>query len=86
MRVRTHIGTSGWQYDDWRGVFYPDGVPQRDWLAFYAERFGTVEVNNSFYRLRARHVRTLEGPDAARVRRYGEGEQIHHPPEAAEGS
>ena len=51
MRVRPHIGTSGWQYDDWRGVFYPDGVPQRDWLAFYAERFGTVEVNNSFYRL-----------------------------------
>lgn len=51
MRVRPHIGTSGWQYDDWRGVFYPDGVPQRNWLAFYAERFGTVEVNNSFYRL-----------------------------------
>jgi uncharacterized protein YecE (DUF72 family) len=51
VRVRPHIGTSGWQYDDWRGVFYPDGVPQRDWLAYYAERFGTVEVNNSFYRL-----------------------------------
>jgi uncharacterized protein YecE (DUF72 family) len=48
---RLHIGTSGWQYDDWRGVFYPEGLPQREWLAFYAERFGTVEVNNSFYRL-----------------------------------
>jgi uncharacterized protein YecE (DUF72 family) len=46
-----HIGTSGWQYDDWRGSFYPDHLPQRAWLEFYAERFGTVEVNNSFYRL-----------------------------------
>jgi uncharacterized protein YecE (DUF72 family) len=49
--VQLHIGTSGWQYDDWGGVFYPDDVPRRAWLAYYAERFGTVEVNNSFYRL-----------------------------------
>lgn len=46
-----HIGTSGWQYDDWRGPFYPDDLPQRAWLAYYADRFATVEVNNSFYRL-----------------------------------
>jgi uncharacterized protein YecE (DUF72 family) len=51
MIVRLHIGTSGWQYRDWRGVFYPEDLPQRQWLGFYAERFGTVEVNNSFYRL-----------------------------------
>jgi uncharacterized protein YecE (DUF72 family) len=51
-----HVGTSGWQYDDWRGPFYPDGLPQRAWLAFYAERFGTVEVNNSFYRLPERET------------------------------
>ena len=43
-----HVGTSGWQYDDWRGRFYPDDVPQRVWLPFYAGRFSTVEVNNSF--------------------------------------
>jgi uncharacterized protein YecE (DUF72 family) len=49
--VRRWIGTSGWQYDDWSGVFYPEALPQREWLAYYAERFGTVEVNNSFYRL-----------------------------------
>jgi uncharacterized protein YecE (DUF72 family) len=49
--VRAHIGTSGWQYDDWRGPFYPDDLPQRAWLEFYADRFNTVEVNNSFYRL-----------------------------------
>ena len=44
------IGTSGWQYRDWAGVLYP-GVPQRAWLERYAETFGTVEVNNAFYRL-----------------------------------
>jgi len=51
-----HIGTSGWQYDDWRGPFYPDDLPQRAWLEFYADRFGTVEVNNSFYRLPERET------------------------------
>jgi uncharacterized protein YecE (DUF72 family) len=45
------IGTSGWQYKDWRGRFYPTGLPQRRWLEHYAERFATVEVNNAFYRL-----------------------------------
>jgi uncharacterized protein YecE (DUF72 family) len=44
------IGTSGWQYRDWKGVLYP-GVPQRAWLERYAESFRTVELNNSFYRL-----------------------------------
>ena len=42
------IGTSGWQYRDWRGVLYPPGVPQRRWLEFYAGQFGTVENNNAF--------------------------------------
>jgi len=45
------VGTSGWQYRDWRERFYPVGLPQRSWLPFYAERFATVEVNNAFYRL-----------------------------------
>ncbi len=45
------VGTSGWQYRDWRGAFYPAGLPQRDWLSHYASRFRTVEVNNTFYRL-----------------------------------
>jgi uncharacterized protein YecE (DUF72 family) len=48
---RVHVGTSGWQYRDWRGAFYPRDLPQRDWLPYFAHRFGTVEVNNSFYRL-----------------------------------
>ncbi|MEV0383836.1 DUF72 domain-containing protein [Nonomuraea sp. NPDC050643] len=45
------VGTSGWQYKDWRGVLYPQGVPQRLWLETYAAEFGTVESNNAFYRL-----------------------------------
>jgi uncharacterized protein YecE (DUF72 family) len=45
------IGTSGWQYRDWRGRFYPEGVAQRRWLEHYAERFRTVESNNAFYML-----------------------------------
>ncbi|MBF6413980.1 DUF72 domain-containing protein [Nocardia cyriacigeorgica] len=45
------VGTSGWQYRDWRGVLYPQGVPQRLWLEQYAQSFATVELNNAFYRL-----------------------------------
>src|SRR5437879_4771400 len=46
-----YVGTSGWQYRDWRQAFYPKDVPQREWLRYYAGRFATVELNNSFYRL-----------------------------------
>jgi uncharacterized protein YecE (DUF72 family) len=49
MRVR--VGTSGWQYRDWRGVLYPEGLPQGRWLEHFARRFETVEVNNTFYNL-----------------------------------
>src|ERR1700722_7426348 len=44
------IGTSGWMYDGWRGPFYPQALAKRAWLAFYAERFATVEINSAFYR------------------------------------
>lgn len=49
MRVR--IGTSGWVYKHWRGLFYPKELPQRGWFHFYANTFDTVEINNTFYRL-----------------------------------
>jgi uncharacterized protein YecE (DUF72 family) len=45
------IGTSGWRYAGWRGVFYPPGVPQRLELSFLAERVDSVEINGSFYSL-----------------------------------
>jgi uncharacterized protein YecE (DUF72 family) len=44
------IGTSGWQYKHWRGRFYPPDLKTAAWFNYYAERFQTVEVNNSFYR------------------------------------
>jgi uncharacterized protein YecE (DUF72 family) len=44
-------GTSGWQYRDWRDRFYPHDLAQNRWLEYYASRFTTVEVNNTFYRL-----------------------------------
>jgi uncharacterized protein YecE (DUF72 family) len=50
------VGTSGWQYDDWRGVLYPPGLPKRLWLERYGECFETVENNNAFYRLPARET------------------------------
>src|SRR5436305_14046451 len=46
-----HVGCSGWVYPHWRKLFYPKGVPQRSWLAYYADHFDTVEVNSTFYRL-----------------------------------
>jgi uncharacterized protein YecE (DUF72 family) len=52
------VGTSGWQYRDWRGVLYPGGVPQRQWLEHYASQYATVENNNSFYRLPSRDTFT----------------------------
>jgi uncharacterized protein YecE (DUF72 family) len=52
------IGTSGWQYRDWRGTFYPADLPVSAWLEEYAARFATVESNNAFYRLPER--RTFE--------------------------
>ena len=45
------IGCSGWQYKHWRGDFYPVGLVQSRWFEFYATKFDTVEINNSFYRL-----------------------------------
>lgn len=44
-------GTSGWQYPDWKGDFYPDDVPQRLFLEYYTTRFPATELNASFYRL-----------------------------------
>lgn len=45
------IGTSGYSYPHWRGLFYPEGLPSREWLRFYAGIFNTVELNVTFYRL-----------------------------------
>ncbi len=46
-----HWGVSSWLYEAWRGVFYPESLPNKEMLAFYAGRFDSVEVNTSFYGL-----------------------------------
>jgi len=53
---RIRIGTSGWSYDHWAGILYPDRLPAADRLAFYARRFDTVEIDATFYRLPTEHA------------------------------
>ncbi len=67
MRGEIRIGTSGWIYRHWKGRFYPEGLPSKDWLEFYCRYFDTVELNSPFYRIPSRQVfeswnrRTPEG-------------------------
>jgi len=51
MPGKVRIGTSGFSYKHWKGVLYPDDVPQRKWLEHYATQFDTVELNSTFYHL-----------------------------------
>ncbi len=61
MKGRIHIGTSGWHYGHWKGRFYPEGMREREFLAYYAGHFRTVEINNTFYQLpSAKAVETWE--------------------------
>ncbi|MFO7899698.1 MAG: DUF72 domain-containing protein [Planctomycetota bacterium] len=50
-KTELRIGTSGYQYDHWSGVFYPSDLRKDDWFEFFAGRFDTVEINNTFYHL-----------------------------------
>ena len=49
--MRLHVGTSGYSYGEWKGNFYPEGMPAAKMLAFYAGQFDTVEINATFYRM-----------------------------------
>ena len=57
--MRLFVGTSGYSYKPWKGKFYPEDLPQSEWLSYYAGRFSTVEINNTFYRVPKPEV--LEG-------------------------
>src|SRR5438552_9309575 len=46
-----YIGTSGFQYDDWVGEYYPEDLPKKDWLSYYAKEFNTLELNFTYYRM-----------------------------------
>ncbi|MEA2166169.1 MAG: hypothetical protein QOK37_4296 [Thermoanaerobaculia bacterium] len=60
MHIR--VGTSGYSYKEWKGTFYPDDLPAAKMLPYYGERFDSVEINNTFYRM----------PDAKMVAKWGE--------------
>lgn len=51
---KIHIGTSGWSYKHWKGIFYPENVKPAEYLTFYARHFPVSEINNSFYKLPTR--------------------------------
>ena len=53
------IGTSGFSYPDWIGTVYPEGLPEREHLAFYAAEFPTVEINMTYYRVPSRARRRV---------------------------
>jgi uncharacterized protein YecE (DUF72 family) len=49
--MKIYVGTSGYSYKEWRGQFYPEKISPKEMLRFYSERFGAVEINNTFYRM-----------------------------------
>ncbi len=51
MVEQIRIGTSGWVYKHWQGIFYPEDLSQKQWFAYYARYFDTVEINSTFYHL-----------------------------------
>ena len=61
--MKIHVGTSGYNYPEWRGTFYPDKLPASKMLAYYVERFTTVEINATFYRMPS--AKTVAGWEAA---------------------
>lgn len=57
--MNLYVGTSGYSYKEWKGTFYPEDLPGKEMLRFYSERFKSVEINNTFYRMPDKAV--LEG-------------------------
>jgi uncharacterized protein YecE (DUF72 family) len=49
--MELYIGCSGYYYNHWKGLFYPENLPKKEWLVYYSRFFNTVELNNSFYKL-----------------------------------
>jgi uncharacterized protein YecE (DUF72 family) len=60
---RLHVGTSGYNFPEWKGSFYPPKLPSAKWLEYYAQQLGTVEINYTFYRMPS--AKTIAGWDAA---------------------
>jgi uncharacterized protein YecE (DUF72 family) len=81
-----YIETSGWNYQHWRDRFYPEEVKKRRWLQHYAERFRTVEINNTFYNLpEQKTFRKWKEATPEGFYLLGEGEPLYNAHEKAEG-
>ena len=63
LPLRLHVGTSGYNFPEWKGSFYPPKLPSSKWLEYYAQQLGTVEINYTFYRMP--NAKTIAGWDAA---------------------
>ena len=61
--LRLHVGTSGYNFPEWKGSFYPAKLASAKWLEYYAQQLGTVEINYTFYRMPS--AKTIAGWDAA---------------------
>jgi uncharacterized protein YecE (DUF72 family) len=61
--MQLRVGTSGYNFPEWKGSFYPPKLPSAKWLEYYASQLGTVEINYTFYRMPS--AKTVEGWDAA---------------------
>jgi uncharacterized protein YecE (DUF72 family) len=61
--VKVHVGTSGYNFPEWKGTFYPEKLPASQMLEYYAQRLASVEVNYTFYRMP--NAKTVAGWDAA---------------------
>jgi uncharacterized protein YecE (DUF72 family) len=61
--MQVHVGTSGYNFPEWKGTFYPEKLPAAQMLPYYAERLSTVEINYTFYRMP--NAKTIAGWDAA---------------------
>ena len=57
-KINWAIGCSGFHYKEWKGIFYPESIPQKEWFKFYAQKFNTLELNVTFYRFPV--VKSLE--------------------------
>jgi uncharacterized protein YecE (DUF72 family) len=69
VTVKLYIGTSGWNYADWKERFYPKGLRPSEWLGYLARDFDSTEINNSFYRLpKKEHVQRWDGQVPGRFR------------------
>ncbi len=60
--LRLHVGTSGYNFPEWKGSFYPPKLPSAKWLEYYAQQLRTVEINYTFYRMPS--AKTIAGWDA----------------------